>query len=207
MASGPFAVLRDSGGTVVLAWGDHTLNARARSLGFTALVLAAEGIQDPLGRIRWGLVPVESHMLRPTMAGARLGRLQRELGIPVLRCGYLDSPNLEQAQAAAMRCGPQIADLVEAGERVLVTCAAGENRSALLAAYARHLLTGEPGSVIYADMERSGPQGFSNNVFRRWVLTWPQETGRQTTAAWTKGLAIVGGMVAGALLVRFLVPW
>lgn len=183
MASGPFAVLRDSSGAVVLAWGDHTLNARARTLGFTALVLAAEGIQDPNGR------------------------LERELGITMVRCGYLDSPNLDQAKAAAMRCGPQIADLIEAGHRVLVTCAAGENRSALLAAYARHLLTGEPGSVIYADMERSGPQGFSNNVFRRWVLTWPQETGRQAIGAWTKGVAIVGGMVAGALLVRLLVPW
>lgn len=178
MPSGPFPVLRDDG-DVVLAWGDHTLNARARALGFTALVLTDEGTQDPRGT------------------------LERALGIPVLRCGYFDSSNLTQAQTAAAHCAPQIAQWVRDGQRVLVTCWLGENRSALLAARARHLLTGEPGATIYRDMKQAGPQGFSNNVFRRWVQSWPARDVSEL-AAWQKAGIAVGGMVAGLLIVRAL---
>jgi hypothetical protein len=179
MASGPFTVLRNPRGEVVLAWGAHDLNSRARSLGFTALVLTDDGTQDPSGS------------------------LERSLDIPIVRCGYRDSADLAQAQRAVLACAPRVAQLVADGERVLVTCWLGESRSALMAAYTRHLVTGEAGTTIFADMERAGPQGFTNNVFRRWVLTWPLDA-TVTSRAWKKGVAVVAGLVAGALLARIV---
>lgn len=163
--AGPFITLRKPNGSPLLAWGGDQLrvNAAARA-GFQAIVLTAEGLQDPQHRLE-------------------------AQGLRVLRCGYLDSPDLAQAQRAVERCAPIAAEWVRAGIPTLVLCAAGENRSALMTARIRWLVTGDSGAVITASMRAvprlchastgayQAPPGrpctFSNGVFRRWVERWP----------------------------------
>lgn len=153
--AGPYTALR-LGGRVVLAWGSDELRAgmvRGSAQPFDIVVLTAEGIQDP------------SH------------RLEQQ-GYAVVRCGYEDNGNLAQAQRTIERCAPSIAASIRRGKRVLILCAAGQNRSALMTAKVRHLVTGEPGAAIVPSMWANDPRdaqhhAFTNGVFRRHVLTWP----------------------------------
>jgi hypothetical protein len=150
MAVGPFVVLRDRAQRPLLAWGAHGAALRVCELGFPRLVMTADGLQDAGGII---------HRACP-----------REV---IVHCGYDDSGDLGQAQRMVNQCVPQVVRGVRQGIPTLVTCAAGENRSALITAAALHQLTRESGANIFARMRDVGPQAFTNNVFRRWVLTWP----------------------------------
>lgn len=184
--AGPFVVLRKPDGSPLLAWGSDELrvNAGLRA-AYRAVVLTAEGLQDPHRRLE-------------------------AQGLRVLRCGYLDIGNLAQAQAAVTRCAPQAARWVAAGIPTLVLCAAGENRSALMTAHIRWLVTGQPGAEIVAAMKgvanptcpgRPGGCVFKNGVFRRWAESWPAVEGSPFTtdaSGWLKW-GVAGGLVAATL--------
>lgn len=197
--AGPLVLLRSRDGKPLLAWGSDTLRVNpGLRRDYGAVVLTAEGLQDP------------NHRLEGEGTGLR-----------VLRCPYLDNGQLPQAQRAVERCAPTAARWVAAGIPTLVLCAAGENRSALMTARVAWLATGKPGSQIVADMRaiprtcsRGGgqtyqaPPGtsctFSNGVFRRWVQTWPHRVPLRISEGLPKWLA-VGGGVALALVAVGLV--
>lgn len=181
--AGPFVSLRSPDGKPLLAWGSDGLRADANlRRDYRAIVLTASGIQDP------------NH------------RLEAE-GLRVLRCGYLDSPDLAQAQRAVERCAPTAARWVASGIPTLVLCAAGENRSGLMTARIRWLVTGASGTSIVASMKGIAnptcpgrPRGcvFTNGVFRRWAETWPARGGSPfavNDAGWLKW-GVGGGLVA-----------
>jgi len=154
---------------------------RGSALPFDLVVLTAEGIQDP------------RHQLE-----AR--------GYRVVRCGYDDAPDLSQARFKVERCAPEVAAAIKSGARTLVLCAAGENRSAVMTARIRYLLTGEAGTSIVASMRavpRSEGHTFSNGVFRRWAESWPAKApgangGISGTTLVLAGIAVLG--VAGIFL-------
>lgn len=180
--AGPFVVLRTAQGTPLLAWGSDVLRANpALRQPYRAIVLTADGLQDPAHRLE-------------------------AQGMRVLRCPYLDNPNLAQAQAAVNRCAPTAAQWVAAGIPTLVTCAAGENRSGLMTAAIASRVTGQPGAAIVAQMKgvanptcpgRTRGCVFTNNVFRRWAESWPAREAVSTTSGGMPRWAVIGG---GALL-------
>lgn len=185
----PLVALRNAQGQPILAWGSDHLRANPSARpGYRAIVLTAEGIQDP---------------------GHRL----EAQGLRVIRCGYLDNGNLAQARAQVERCAPEAARLIQAGLPTLVVCAAGENRSAIMTARIRHLLTGEPGAAIVTDMQaipRDRGRTFSNGVFRRWAASWPavmgaplENTNRGTLSPGLK-LGVGVGLAGVAVLLLIL---
>jgi hypothetical protein len=201
--AGPLVTLRAPNGTPLLAWGSDTLRVNPGSRrDYKAVVLTAEGLQDPNRRIEG-----------------------EGTGVRVLRCGYLDNGSLPQAQAAVERCAPTAAAWVAAGIPTLVLCAAGENRSALMTARIQHLVTGATGASIVTSMRtiprtcsRGGgqtyqaPPGtsctFSNGVFRRWAQTWQSRAPMATLAAagqLPRWLAIGGGVVLALVAVGLVV--
>ena len=89
--------------------------------GFTVLVLAAQEYQPPRD-----FYP----------------------GVKVIRAPLDDSgrPMTEREWKTARAAAKEVAAAVSSGERALVTCIQGRNRSGLIVALACHLLTGESGS-------------------------------------------------------------
>lgn len=153
--AGPFVALRDANGRPLLAWGSDGLVRRADRLGYGAVILTARAVQH------------------------------RSLEIPGVRivrgCGYRDrGTRVASTYAAAQvrRCAPQMAALVRDGVPVLVTCAMGQNRSALMTARIRHLVTGEAGADLVAAMRfpGDGHRSFINRAFRRIARRWPATT-------------------------------
>jgi protein-tyrosine phosphatase len=72
---------------------------------------------------------------------------------------------------AAWAGGEAVAHDLKRGRRVLVTCAMGRNRSALIAALGLHMATGEPGARILALVrarrkDRTGVRALANPTFR-----------------------------------------
>lgn len=150
--AGPFVALRDAEGRPVLAWGADGLVRHTRELGYRVLVLTAAAVQHR----------------SLTLPGVRIVR----------GCGYRDRATpraVQRARSQVRRCAARLADEVRRGVPVLVTCAQGENRSALMAARIRHLVTGEAGSDIVAAMRRPAAdhRSFINRAFRRIARGWP----------------------------------
>lgn len=64
------------------------------------------------------------------------------------------------------------------GRNVLVTCMAGRNRSALVAALAVHLVTGEPGRACLGlvrakRIDQEGIRALSNKAFQQYLIALP----------------------------------
>jgi hypothetical protein len=65
-------------------------------------------------------------------------------GAVVRRCGFDDSGDLTDEEIdVALNAAAQAAEDLVAGRTVLLTCAMGRNRSALVSALALHMVTGE----------------------------------------------------------------
>lgn len=67
--------------------------------------------------------------------------------------------------------GKLIAGLIQSKQSVLVHCAAGQNRSALVTACALYYLTGESGDFLYKYMRSVNPICLTNYSFRNFVQT------------------------------------
>lgn len=83
-------------------------------------------------------------------------------GVEIMRVPIDDSELLPKKHLQrVLRGASEIARRVSRGERVLVTCMMGRNRSALVCAVALHLLTGLPGAKCAAHVRRLriGPDG------------------------------------------------
>jgi protein-tyrosine phosphatase len=121
-------------------------------LGVTTLVLAARELQP-----RSIEFPGVSHVIHVPLLDS----------VPTQR-------DLDRAMSAAL----DIADRVERGETVLVTCSMGRNRSGLIAALAMSLLMCWPPSeaAAYLQMIRVGPDGhpaLTNKHFVRALSRMP----------------------------------
>lgn len=86
----------------------------------------------------------------------------------------LDQETLTTARIAA---DSVTRDLIQ-GRRVLVTCAMGRNRSALVSALAMHMMTGMPGAEIAAFIagkrtDQLGTPALSNDAFRAYLEALP----------------------------------
>jgi protein-tyrosine phosphatase len=67
-------------------------------------------------------------------------------GVHVIHAGFDDDYSLsEEERTIAVRAAREVARHVRSGDKVLVTCQQGRNRSGLVAALAVHLLTGMSG--------------------------------------------------------------
>lgn len=83
-------------------------------------------------------------------------------GVEILRVPIDDTDALPPSHLRnVLRMGARIAMRVKLGQRVLVTCVMGRNRSAFVTAVALHLLTGKPGAACAAHVRkvRIGPDG------------------------------------------------
>lgn len=133
-----------------LAWGNRYINLQAKSLGYNVLVLTADTHQDQDGSVaRTGI----NLLYYPTVDDAWLAEQ------PFFRKGVID-------RAKTLATG------VRNGHRVLITCAEGYNRSALLAARVLFELKGWSGISILAAVRQLRPQALFNAGFREWVLEW-----------------------------------
>ena len=82
---------------------------------------------------------------------------------------HLDRLTLDMAGAAAKR----VAERVKTGERVLVTCQQGRNRSGLVMALALYFLTGKPGASIVRQIKSKRHNALTNLEFARFVEALP----------------------------------
>lgn len=154
--AGPYILLRDASGKPLLAWGSDELVVAAPRLGYRKVVLTCAGCMHP--------------SFNPPNVTIERG------------CGYADRGTAEAialAKAKLAQCAPGIAQGVAAGIPTLITCAAGQNRSALMTARVLNLVTGESGASIVTRMMAMRPRtssddgAFSNGVFRRLAQSWP----------------------------------
>jgi len=117
-----------------------------KAAGFTLLVLCAEEIQPPVPAF-----------------------------LPVLRCPLRDDPTValpEPDWQRALACGAEVANQIRRGNRALVTCQAGLNRSGLVMAIALHRLTGAGGAEAVAHIRKHrGSNALCNPQFVNRLLT------------------------------------
>jgi protein-tyrosine phosphatase len=94
-------------------------------------------------------------------------------GVEVLHAPLDDDPTRQMREdeiAIATRAAGRVARRLRAGRRVLVTCAMGLNRSALVAALAMHDVFGMSADEIVARLRRArGSWALSNPNFERLV--------------------------------------
>jgi protein-tyrosine phosphatase len=118
--------------------------APGRHIGVDVIVLAAEEYQPPAN-----LFP----------------------GTEVIYAPLDDAPSRmmrEDEIATATKAASRVARRLRAGRRVLVTCAMGLNRSALIAAIAMHEIYGMPADEIITRLRRArGSWALSNPNFER----------------------------------------
>jgi len=117
------------------------------SLGFTHLALCAEEFQFPKRQFK---------------------------GLEVKRCPMIDVDNGTVINLkGAIDAANWVADSAFIGGQVLVTCAAGINRSALVTALALRLLGHEPSDAVDLIRSRRFPYCLSNDTFLKTALTLP----------------------------------
>ena len=110
---------------------------------------------DPIVRLLWiggrphpGFVKRAGFRTLVFCAAERQPSAREFPGLDILRCAIHDADGLTRDEAAkVLHCADEIKATVDEGEKVLVTCNQGANRSALLAAVALYG-TREPGEII-----------------------------------------------------------
>jgi protein-tyrosine phosphatase len=112
--------------------------------GFDVLVLCAREIQDPddYQQIEVVLAPMDDSTLRT------------------------DFP---QELSTALRARDAVLRALRKGQRVLVTCRQGRNRSGLVCALVLRELTGWPGKMIVSHLRNLRPGALSNPVYAGYV--------------------------------------
>lgn len=93
----------------------------------------------------------------------------------VIHCPLPDGPLTRSEEQAAFEAARLVVKALKRGDHVLVTCAMGRNRSALIAALALHKLTGKPGAwcarfVRERRRDREGTPALDNRHFVRLLL-------------------------------------
>lgn len=68
-----------------------------------------------------------------------------------------------------MIAAQRVAQQVELGKKVLVTCMAGLNRSGMVTAMALYLLTGWSGKDVVEHVQASRPMALCNATFAQWL--------------------------------------
>jgi hypothetical protein len=112
-----------------------------RDAGFTVLVLSASEFQPDASRFP---------------------------GVQVLRCALDDGPIDQRMWQAASTTARAVARFVRQGERALVTCGFGLNRSSLVSAMTLHELEGLSGPAAVARIQKRQGHGWAlyNQSFR-----------------------------------------
>lgn len=140
----------------VLAWGGLWAAGTALERGFDTLVLCAD-----------------EHQFED--------ETERSTGLRLVREPYDDDGLLvarPDFQEKIFSRGRHLAEDFRAawarGEsrRMLITCAQGYNRSALLTARVYWELTGYPGFLIVAAIRKQRPQALFREAFREWIESW-----------------------------------
>jgi hypothetical protein len=100
-------------------------------------------------------------------------------GVRVIHCPLNDdgSPMTDDEWQRALACGAKVANLLDRGARVLVTCRAGRNRSGLVTAVALYFQTEREGAELVGHVRRarrapSGP-ALTNPYFVRALAQLP----------------------------------
>jgi hypothetical protein len=97
----------------------------------------------------------------------------RAYGVTALEIPFRDDRG--PVPYAVFDAAGDVARALRRGQRVLVACAMGRNRSALVAALALHKLTRAPGRVCRERIAAARPGVFTNMAFARLL----EETGRR----------------------------
>lgn len=113
--------------------------------GIDLLLLCAEEIQDP----------------------------SSYLGVEVWACGYRDDTLDEETARRVAHVAAAVADAWRNGRTVLVTCAMGLNRSALVAALAVRLVRRVPGRIARQIVQAARPGSLFNQDFARYLDALP----------------------------------
>lgn len=146
-------VLREWPDGRALAWGSSHAAEACKALGFNVLVLTASGcqfIEHDFGE------------------GVEVVRLPYEDDGAAMADERLKARIVEVAKRLAWRLRP----LRLPPARVLVTCAMGFNRSALVAARVLHEATGIPGFLCAHEIRKVRPGALSRQAFREWAESW-----------------------------------
>lgn len=142
-----------------LAWGSMLAAEKARELGYNVVVLCATGAQYPEWSTTRDLEIVrfpfddDGKLMASDHFTARLCEMARGLASRFHLCALTppcDAPRV----------------------RMLVTCAMGYNRSALVAARVLHEITGYPGFLCVRHVRELRPQALHREAFRDWAETW-----------------------------------
>lgn len=90
--------------------------------------------------------------------------------VEVLHCPFDDGRLTRDEAARAEACARDVASRLLRGQRVLVTCAAGINRSALVAGLAVKRLSGLAGARVVEMIRNGRPGALANPDFERYLL-------------------------------------
>ena len=92
-------------------------------------------------------------------------------GVEEIRFGFYDGALSAQSAETAIRIARVVSARLARGQRVLVRCQAGVNRSGLVSALVLMLQGHEPAEAIALLRERRSPMVLCNRDFERWLLT------------------------------------
>lgn len=86
-------------------------------------------------------------------------------GVRVIRAPFEDGKVTPVIEATAREAARHVVSAINRGQRVLVTCAQGRNRSGLVVARALEKLSGAPAHLIIDHVKRLRPYALTNQSF------------------------------------------
>jgi hypothetical protein len=112
--------------------------------GFDTLVLAAKELQGPDGYFQ---------------------------GVSVIKCPLSDAEPMKDGELSiSISCAHDVARMVAQGRKVLVTCAMGRNRSALICGLVLQMITTMSGPAAVSRIKSSRPTSLGNRSFEQAIL-------------------------------------
>lgn len=94
-------------------------------------------------------------------------------GVDLWHCGFEDAPLSRETFAALESLAEAVVDEWSRGRSILITCALGLNRSALVAALAYRLLSGTTGAAAAQRVREVRPGALFNPSFARYLDELP----------------------------------